>query len=273
MPETSGGIEDEFFNIDGMKLSMFDESFVNHTLQQRIDVTGCTDIKGYRRFVAENSHEAELFKELLQVSYSLFFRNTFTFAVLENIVLPQILNSRGHKKNREIRIWSAACAGGQEPYSLAILLQSLIRPEENISYRIFGTDRNDCQIEIAKTGQYSKESMANIRQCHLDQWFTRTGNTYAIADRLKNHCEFYIFNLLSDLNSPPESIYGDFDLVLCANILFYYKPMYQKIILDKITESLAADGLLVTGEAEREIVIRGGRFREVYPHSAIFRRK
>jgi len=77
---------------------------------------------------------------------------------------------------------------------------------------------------------------------------------------------------LSKQNSPPDSIYGDFDLVLCANVLFYYKPHYQNVIIDKISNSLANDGLVMTGETEREL-LNSANFKEVFPQSAIFRKK
>jgi chemotaxis methyl-accepting protein methylase len=112
-----------------------------------------------------------------------------------------------------------------------------------------------------------------VRQKQLEKWFVQTGNSWSVIPELKKHIKFSVFDLLSkQYSSPPESIYGDFDLVLCANVLFYYKPEAQKIIMDKIRESLADDGLLITGEAEREI-LKTGKFKEVFPQSAIFRKK
>lgn len=256
----------------GMDISMFDKSFVNKTILQQIEVTGCADITEYGRFVAENKKEAEKIKSMLQVSYSEFFRNTFTFSVLESIVLPRILFNKQNSKSKEIRIWSAACAGGQEPYSLAIILENLKVQNQKISYRIFGTDQDENQLSWARKGQYSKESVANVRQKHLEKWFTKAGNSFAVVPGLKKHCEFYVFNLLGEHSSPPESIYGEFDLVICANILFYYNKEFQKKIIDKITHSLADNGFLVVGEPEREILISYG-LKEIYPYTAIFKLK
>ena len=253
-----------------MDISMFDESFLNKTILQRVDITGCPGITGYSQFLEENRKEAELVLGLLRVSYSEFFRNPLTFSVLENIVLPEIILSKRSTKNKEIRIWSTACAGGHEPYSLAMILEKLKGQKEKFSYRIFGTDMDEAQISKARKGEYNKESLGNVRQQQLEQWFIQSGNSYVVIPKLKKHCEFSVFDLLSKHGSPPESIYGDFDLVLCANILFYYKPAYQKIIMDKINNSLAQDGLVITGEAEREI-LKASHFKEVFPQSGIFR--
>ena len=261
-----------FMERHGIDISMFDESFVYKTILQRIGFTGCSDITAYSHFVAENVEEAVLFSGLLQVNYSEFFRNPLTFSVLESILLPEIIFRKKNTKSREIRIWSAACAGGHEPYSLAMILENLIGQNDYIRYRIFGTDLDETQISKALLGEYNKESVGNIRQKELEQWFVQSGNLFSIIPELKKHIKFSVFDLLSKHSSPSESIYGDFDLVVCSNILFYYKPAYQKIIIDKICDSLAEDGLLVTGEAEREI-LKSGKFREVYPQSSIFKKK
>jgi chemotaxis protein methyltransferase CheR len=261
-----------FMNQHGMDILMFDESFVNKIVLERMDLTECSDITDYCRYVAENQIEAELFTGLLQVSYSKFFRNPLTFSVLESIVLPEIIARKRNNKSKEIRIWSAACAGGHEAYSMAMLLENCNGQKEQISYRIFGTDQDENQISLALIGEYCKESVGNVRQKHLEKWFTRSGNSYAIIPELKKNCVFSVFDLLSKQSSPPESIYGDFDLVFCANVLFYYKPEYRKKILNKIGHTLAEDGLLITGKTEREIV-KAGNFKEVFPQSAIFRIK
>ncbi len=264
-------ITEIFMNKYGMDISMFDESFLNKTILQRIGTTQCLDIADYSRFVGEDSKEAGLVLDLLRVSYSVFFRNPLTFSVLESIVLPEIIFRKRENKRKEIRIWSAACAGGHEPYSMAMILENLKGQNDQFSYRIFGTDMDEVQITKAHKGEYSKESVGNIRKNQLDQWFTRSGSSYVVIPKLKKHCEFYVFNLLSTHSSPPESIYGDFDLVLCTNILFYYKPAYRTIIMDKIRDSLAEDGLVITGEAERDI-LKAGNFKEAFPQSAIFRK-
>lgn len=272
MSEMIRNINELLMNKYGLDISMFDVSFVNNTILQRIDSTGCHDISDYSRFIAENENEGSLFAGLLHVSYSEFFRNPLTFSVLESIVFPEMVFLKRNSKCKEIRIWSAACAGGHEPYSLAMILENLIGQNENTRYRIFGTDKDEKQVNIARIGKYNKESIGNVTRKHFEKWFVQSGNSYAVIPELKKYCEFSVFDLLGELSSPPESIYGDFDLVLCSNILFYYTPAHQKIILDKIRGSLADDGLIICGEIEREI-LKSSKFNEVFPQSAIFRKK
>ncbi len=255
-----------------LDISLLDESFVNKTLSQRMESTGCLDIVEYGRFVSENEKEATLVAGLLQISYSEFFRNPLSFAVLDSLVVPELIFRKKTTKSKEIRIWSAACASGQEPYSLAMILEQHKGNNEHSSYRIFGTDKDETQINKAQMGIYSKESVGNLTQKRLLQWFIQSANSYSVSPELKKHIKFSVFDLLTNqCSSPPESIYGDFDLVMCANVLFYYKPAYRNKIINKLRDSLAADGLLITGEAERELLL-SNNFKELYPQSAIFRK-
>ncbi len=273
MSEMYRNMVELLMNKYGTDISMFDESFVNKTILHQMDLTGCVDMGDYSRLVAENETEAAVFTGLLQVSYSEFFRNPLTFSVLESIVLPEMVFRKTNNKSKEIRIWSAACAGGHEPYSLAIILENLIGQNDKMRYRIFATDQDETQINKARKGEYCKECAGNVRQKQLEKWFVQSGNSLSVIPELKKNIKFSVFDLLSkQYSSPPESIYGDFDLVICANVLFYYKPAVQMIIMDKIRESLADDGLLITGETEREI-LKTGKFKEVFPQSAIFRKK
>lgn len=265
-------ITEILINTYGIDISGFDESFVKKNILQRMDKTGCTDIATYSRLVSEHGPEAGQFLESLMISYTEFFRNPLSFSAFERILLPEIIFSKKNKKNNELRIWSAACAAGQEAYSIAMILENFKWNNEKIKYRIFVTDSDEKQINLARSGKYTYESVGNVTLKQLEQWFIKSGNTYSITPELKKHCEFSVFDLLSKHTSPPDSIYGDFDMILCANILFYYKPAFRKIIIDKIYDSLSEDGLIITGEAEREL-LKAGNFEEVFPQTAIFRKK
>lgn len=208
----------------------------------------------------------------LTISYSEFFRNTLTFAVLEKIVLPSIILKKKRANQKVIRIWSSACAAGQEPFSLAMILEELqIGSSEEITYRIFATDQCESLVNEARKGQFSADALNNLSFKRVKQWFTKNGNTYSIKPELKKNIEFSVYNLLDEqLRCPPASIFGDFDMVLCANLLFYYKKESIKIILEKVGSSLANGGYLITGQTERKNLV-DYKYHEVFLQSAIFR--
>jgi len=106
-----------------------------------------------------------------------------------------------------------------------------------------------------------------------NEWFTKKGDASVVKNQIKEKVDFSVFDLLNDQsNCPPASIFGDFDIIFCANILFYFKREFRNKILEKLSYSLAKGGLLITGETEREILIQQN-YKEVYPQSAIFCKK
>jgi chemotaxis methyl-accepting protein methylase len=144
---------------------------------------------------------------------------------------------------------------------------------DKFKYRIFATDKCDAQINKASIGKYPSIALNNINFNRAEKWFTKYKDTYTIKPALKACIDFSVFDLLDkNSGSPSASIFGDFDLVICANLLFYFKPESQKQIVNKIGKSISGGGYLITGEAEREILLNLG-FSEIFPQSVIFQKK
>lgn len=253
----------------GSDISRYDVSFLIRSIEKRLTETCCSSIHEYSRFLELNDTEGERFLDSLRIGHSSCFRNTLTFAVLEHVVLPGLLLKKSTDRRKELRIWSAACAAGEESYSLAILLEEL--KNGGNPYRIFATDISESRIRQALRGEYPEAALDNLTLARVRKWFTRGGDIYSVRPELKDHVEFSAFDLLNQQFSfPPGSIFGDFDLVVCANMLFYYSSDVQDLLLGKMVNSLAAGGYLVTGEVERDLCI-SHNFQEVFPQSAIFR--
>ena len=250
---------------------MYDEKFLLHSFQRRMQETYCFSLEEYLKIIEKNIDEANKFIKSLNINFSEFFRNPLTFAVLERIVFPALIQKKRNANRKEIRIWSAACAEGQEAYSLAIMLEELINGDiDKISYRIFATDIHKQLLTEAINGKYYNSSLNKITLSRVDKWFIKRGDSYIIQPELKKYIAFSVFDLFNkQANSPSASIFGDFDLVVCANLFFYYKPEYRKIILEKITNTLSDGAYIMTGEAEREILMNDNLI-EIFPQSAIF---
>ena len=266
-------LNEQILKVCDIDISNYDEEFILKSLEKRMKQTNYKDKDEYLLFIEENCKEGTEFFHSLFISYSEFFRNPLTFAVLENIIIPQLRSRKEKLINKEIRIWSAACAAGQETYSLAMLMnESKKNEKQDTNFRIFATDYSEKQIKIAQKGQFQSTAMCYLTVCRLKKWFTRNGYNYTIKDELKTNIDFSVFDLLNEnLSCPPNSIFGDFDIVICANLLFYYKPEYRHRILDKGSHCLAKGGYVITGETEREILLQHN-FEEVYPYSCIFRK-
>ena len=260
-------IEKHGISVDLLK---YDESFVVKSVRHRMDETICKALDEYFELIAKSLDETNRFIESLQISYSEFFRNPLTFSVLEKIILPTLIQKRKNETS-ELRIWSSACAKGQEPYSLAIIMEEILRlRHEKPKYRIFATDQSQVQINAAQLGEYSSGELNNLTLDRVSHFFDTLGNNHFIKAELKRNIDFSVFDLFDKkFSSPPSSIFGGFDIVFCANLLFYYKNAERKKIIEKVGNSLVDNGFLVTGETEREILVTHG-FKEVYAHSGIF---
>jgi chemotaxis methyl-accepting protein methylase len=193
--------------------------------------------------------------------------------VLEQIVFPSLLLKLLKSERKEIRIWTAACASGQETYSLVMILEELRKTyHEKFSYRIIATDQSQTRIEDAKRGQFSPETLQNVQMKRLNRWFKKNGDIYTVNNVLKENIDFSVFDLFDNKTiSPPTSIFGDFDLIVCANLLFYYKQEFRKKIIQKTENCLSKGGYLVTSETERDILMKNN-YQEVFQQSAIFQK-
>jgi len=273
MKENLIKIINELKSINEINISKYDESFLHKIIHNRMEVTQSLSMDEYCKYLAQAKDEKEFLIQSFYNSYSKFFRNTFTFSLLENIILPNLIQNRSSNKNKEIRIWSSACASGQEVYSLAILLEALKNGgATKFNYRIFATDLSEPQIKLAEEGQYTKEALDNLPLKYVKEWFTKLDDVYTVKPTLKQHITFSEFDLFNDkLKSPHTSIFGDFDLIFCANLLFYYNNEHRKKVLNKIINNMTEGGYVVTGEVERKI-LTGFDFYEIFPKSAIFSR-
>jgi chemotaxis protein methyltransferase CheR len=258
--------------IFGLDITRYNESFWIKTLEKRMKDSFCDSFEDYASYLGKKPGEVELFLNSLHVHFSEFFRDPLTYALLERVILPELVQKKKEKKQKEIRIWSAGCAAGQEPYSIAILLEEAVSNTEfSLNYRIFATDIDETILTEARLGRYPAEALKNVSLKRAQTWFTSQGAYYVIRPAIQQHINFSVLDLLDEGGScPPASLFGDFDLVFCCNLLIYYQPEVQNLILHKFSHCIAHHGYLVTGETERAIALAHND-GEIYPQSAIFR--
>jgi chemotaxis methyl-accepting protein methylase len=251
--------------------SIYEHAFLQTSIEKRLQETGCGSPEEYCDYWEQNPVEEQILRASLHNHFSEFFRDPLTFAILERSILPELIQKKKNDKRSEIRIWSAGCAAGQEPYSLAILLEeSLGNSHPELTYRIFATDVDETQLDEARLGYYPPAALGNLNLKRAETWFTRQGEGYVVKTALQRNINFSAFDLIQEERGcPPASIFGDFDLLLCCNLLIYYQPETRTLILDRFEHCLARGGTLVTDAAERGLVL-GHHYREVYPQAAIF---
>ena len=182
--------------------------------------------------------------EAMTTNESFFFRDTKPFDQFKALVLPALLKSRA--ASRTIRIWSAACSSGQEPYSLAMILSEMAAQLNGWKIEIVGTDLSSEILNRAKEGMYSQfEVQRGLPITMLVKYFAQIGDRWQINAKIRGMVQYKEFNLLQD----PMPL-GRFDVVFCRNVLIYFDQPTKTRVLNSVSKLMPEDGFLFLGGAE-----------------------
>jgi len=182
--------------------------------------------------------------EAMTTNESFFFRDTKPFDQFKQLVLPALLRNRA--ANRTIRIWSAACSSGQEPYSLAMILSEMAVQLNGWKIEIVGTDLSSEILTRAKEGMYSQfEVQRGLPITMLVKYFAQIGDRWQINAKIRGMVQYRDFNLLQD----PMPL-GRFDVVFCRNVLIYFDQPTKTRVLNGVAKIMPEDGFLFLGGAE-----------------------
>lgn len=253
MEKAIAGIIEYLHKSRGCDYSGHHTAMLFRRIHFRIEVTKTENINNYLQFLINNQEEADHLIDALSITVSMFFRNPLAYEIIAHQLLPMLYYAKMANGNREFRFWSAGCANGEEPYSLAILIKDFLAKEsEKFSTSIFGTDLEKKNIQFAKRGVYGPQSVNEVKLGILNRYFKQEGDSYKLNSEIRQSVNYSVYDLLNSTNfAPPESVFGSFDLILCRNVLIYYQPEYQDKIFYKLHRSLQPGGFLVLGEAER----------------------
>ncbi len=198
----------------------------------------------------------------LTINVSRFFRNSLIFEYIAAHILPLLIHEKPAEEALSLRIWSNGCAMGEEPYSMAILINELCKnTQKRIKTSLFATDIDRTALQKARQGIYNFESIKDVKYRLLKKYFDIQGDDFYLDAKIKSKVSFSVYDIL-DKNSyaPPESVFGGFDIVLCRNLMIYFNSACQGIICDKLYKSLTKNGYLILGEAE----IPAGTYRKYF---------
>jgi chemotaxis protein methyltransferase CheR len=185
--------------------------------------------------------------EALLNNETYFFRDRTPFDTLARVALPELAKRRD--KNRRIRIWSAGCSTGQETYSLAMLFAEAPEQWAGWTIDILGTDVSSTCVDRARSGIYSQfEVQRGLGINQMIKWFEETSDGWRAVERLRKPLRFQVHNLLEPAPHP-----GDFDIVLCRNVLLYLSPDKKAVAFERLAGAMAEDGWLMLGAGETVI--------------------
>jgi len=226
---------------------------------------GLTNLTGLVAKLREPSSEllAVEVVEAMTTNESLFFRDKIPFDHFRETIMPALLAAR--TPSRRIRIWSAAAATGQEPYTLAMCLKEMGKELKGWRIEIVATDLSTEVLEKAKSGVYSQfEVQRGLSALMLIKYFSQTGETWQIAPEIRGMVKFMPLNLLNSF-----SRLGKFDVVFCRNVLIYFDQATKIDVLERIADVTECDGFLVLGGAETVMGLTE-RFRPVAEKRSLY---
>ncbi len=238
----------EYFIKEVEKLTQIDLSaYKQNQMKRRIDaLIAKHKIDGYESYVKvlkTDKVKYEEFVDYITINVSEFYRNPEQWKFLTEKVFPELVKDFG----QTLKIWSAACSTGDEPYSLVMALSDFV-PLNRI--QIMATDINDQVIEKAKIGLYSEKSIASVPEAKKKEFFTKNGNFYQISDKVKKCVTFKQHNLLKD--PYPTGMH----LIVCRNVLIYFTEEAKDEVFEKYYRSLADNGVLFIGSTEQILKYR-----------------
>ena len=245
--------------------SVFRATMLERRIEKRLHDVRCANLDDYLALLHDTPEELDHLFDILTINVSRFFRNTLAFAFLAERVLPAILAQKRDTHGESLRVWSAGCAAGEEPYSVAMLLKELLHKDSlPLPLNLFATDIDEQALQRAEAGTYSFDSVKDMPHMYVKTYFTVQANSYVIAPEIRKLVDFSRYDLLgSKTYAPPDSVFGDFDLVLCRNVLIYVQPEFHERIFDKLYRALASGGYLMLGEAEAPPPGFQGQFTQV----------
>ncbi len=258
----------------GLRIREEETDKLGQTIQSRIAQHHRINAEGYYQLLAIDSaasrEEWEELSRLLTIGESYFFRDSGQFSLLRHRILPELIER--NRATRSLRIWSAGCSTGEEPYSLAILVHELLASRNDWNIVIFGTDLNKHAIAAAQRGLYRQHSLRTLEQGLRSHYFHQHHGGWELDARFRSMVTFRQVNLLKDPFPDARANIADMDLILCRNVFIYFDREAVARVITKFTQTLKVGGYLITGHAELHDQKPSELGVKSFPESIIYQR-
>lgn len=204
----------------------------------------------YLRILRKDGEQGE-FPQLVNsitINETYFFRNEFQLKAFEESILPEVIEHRQQGIKKYIRIWSAGCSSGEEPYTLAMIIKERIQPRyPDVNFQIWGTDINTSVLKKAEKGVYREYSIRRMPTRYLNKFFTRKNDLYILDETIRKMVFFKHLNLL---DKQKMDVMRMFDIIFCANVLIYFDEEAKRKVVASLYDALNPGGYLLMGYSE-----------------------
>lgn len=264
-----GDIERLLAKIDSeadLHLGQYRRQYLQRRIATRLRSLG---LHSYRQYADHLDREPGEYRRLLNamtINVTEFFRDPQVYNSIRETVLPEIISRKSALGRRSIRVWSAGCATGEEPYSVALAVAGALGDSErSFLVSVFGTDIDDAALAIAKKGEYPAAGIERIPEELRVRYVQVEGATFRMRPEIASRVRFRRLNLFAD-----EPV-GACDLILCRNVFIYFTREEQDRVLAKFHAALAPGGYLVLGRSEKVGTGMTGLFAPVCGIERIYR--
>ena len=227
----------------GHDFSNYKRGTMMRRIERRMGLKGLPDLTAYAHFMREHVDEARALMKDLLISVTSFFRDPDSIEALERRILPRLLERKGNKRN--VRVWIAGCATGEEAYTMAMMLcEAAENSPRAVQVQLFATDLDEDAIAIAREGYYTDADVAEVSPERLRRFFVRESDGYRVRRELREIILFAVHNIIKD---PP---FSHLDLVSCRNLLIYLDRDAQSRVLEVMHFALNSESYLFLGSSE-----------------------
>jgi len=222
---------------------------IKNRLSNRIKELGIKNYKDYFYMVKYDSgmKEFNMLMNLLTTNETSFFRNLPQLAAFSDEVLPTVLAEKKIDSSKILRIWSAGCSTGEEPYTIAMLLMEKIPDLSNLTTEIIANDISENVLQAARKGIYHELSLRTTPKNYIDKYFTKQGNVFHIDEKVKKYVRFSHINMTDSLKM---SLIKNVDIIFCRNVTIYFSDEVKKKITKYFYNSLVKGGYYFIGHSE-----------------------
>ncbi len=241
-------LTDLFYSNSGLRFDSSSKFLIQRRLASRLNELQLDSFERYYFYLLYHPNretELDVIFDLITTHETYFFREERQLAAFTQEILPEVMVSR--KEFRSIRIWSAGCSSGEEPYTIAILCKELPQLDDwNID--IFASDISQNVVLNARRGIYRDNSFRNTGEAVRKRYFEKTPDQrYRLSDEIKQMVTFMKLNLLDEKKA---GIFGEIDIILCRNVIIYFDLDAKKKVIENFYHKLRKDGFLLLGHAE-----------------------
>lgn len=246
---------------------------LEHGIRQAFASSTCPSLDEFYTLIVNqpNSVEMDILVNAVTVSETHFFRDAAQFNALTNSIFPQIIKRK--TSLRTLRIWSAGCASGEEPYSIAMLLRNLIPDVDDWAITILATDINASLLEKARTASYGQWAFREERAISMrSRYFHPNGNRFELSSQIKRMVVFSRLNLMESNYPSFETNTMMMDLIICRNVTIYFPEAVTRQVVGKFHSALVNGGWLIVGHSEPSLEIYNQFQPRNFPDTVVYQR-